>query len=218
MKERPILFKTEMVRAILDGRKTQTRRVIKPQPPCGLGKLDVSEPIWTYTESDREWRCPYGQIGDRSWVREAWGVGSFYDKFAPREIPELGTPFYRADNNPRSEVVKKWRPSIFMPRWASRITLEITDVRIERVQDISEADAKAEGIFQSGAHGAYAPRYYEAWIGDRCISNESGVYVFRCLWDSINAKRGYSWDSNPFVWVVTFDWRNSHAPTQLRSI
>lgn len=234
MKERPILFSGPMVRAILDGRKTQTRRVINPQPLLETDALrDVpGENRWwaawidseeefgvTYkplgSDQQHEWACPYGVPGDRLWVRETWAlIGALLID------PCLN---YRADNSQRpinhhkthadmwypagsnqwidGETLMKvpdkdgWRPSIFMPRWASRITLEITDVRVQRVQEISEEDARAEGC---GAVD-YAS-------GRECILDPAlGSYRlhFHSLWDSINGKK-YPWALNPWVWALTF--------------
>jgi len=182
MKERPILFNTDMVRALLDGRKTQTRRVVKPQP---------------YMNHDSRAQgntnlCPYGQIGDRLWVRETWA-------YVPKTAYAQSTGVHQIinPNNPDMAAVYKagwercapsWKPSIHMQRWASRLTLEVTDVRVERVQDISEEDAKAEGCPVRGNIDA----------------TKDPIGWFAWLWDSINAKRGYSWDSNPWVWVVAF--------------
>ena len=152
MKERPILFSAPMVMAILAGTKTQTRRVIKPQPSVAQN-------------------CPYGTPGDHLWVKETfWTGGDAVNYRADGEMPE-----YMRD-------VSRWKPSIFMPRKLSRITLEILDVRVERVQDISEEDAKDEG----GLYGAGSYR--------------DG---FAVLWDSINGKK-HPWESNPWCWVLTF--------------
>jgi hypothetical protein len=181
MKERPILFSGEMVRAILDGRKTQTRRIMKPQPD--LSMLHVEEEMqngqggWEGLAGDA---CPHGQPGDRLWVRETFaqvgtpGTLSGYVRYKADEKAALG-----------AYGCQKWRPSIFMPRRASRIILEITDVRVERVQGISNADALAEGI-------------------NRPIDNRYPIDEFRALWDSINAKRGFGWYVNPWVWVIGF--------------
>jgi hypothetical protein len=182
MKERPILFSGPMVQAILDGRKTQTRRVVKPQPEYWeqtggyhypLDKKPYRGAPVGRVRSIDEYRCPYGQPGDRLWVRETW------HQYAGGEV------IYRADYGPESYQAgaKGWRPSIFMPRWASRITLEITGVRVERVQDISADDARAEGVSAPDV----LPRS-----------------KFATLWDSINAKRGYGWDMNPWCWCVEF--------------
>lgn len=197
MKERPILFSGEMVRAILDGSKTMTRRVIKPQPgnvTTGPTPMGSNWMAWGMYGMVRDLWCPYGQPVDRLWVRETWS------QFAPRPKPGDGVPEnacidYRADYS--ASALRRgldsdgdpykppsWRPSIHMPRWASRINLEVVSVRVERVQDISEDDARAEGI--SNPLGSLA------------------LNIFPSLWDSINLKRGYGWDTNPWVWVIEF--------------
>lgn len=204
MNEKQILFSGEMVRAILDGRKTQTRRVIKPQTEHGITMCHWSDSGWAIADAPNEFgnqactckrvSAPYGNAGDLLWVRETWqyAESSGYDSPSDnrQETWQADWPspiWYRATD--AGEVDCKWRPSIFMPRWASRLTLRVTAVRVERVQEISEADAKAEGV--------------TAW----CDTKDGKVYQpeFRMLWDSINAKRGYSWDSNPWVWVVEFE-------------
>ncbi|MFA5943227.1 MAG: hypothetical protein WC876_02035 [Candidatus Thermoplasmatota archaeon] len=190
MKERPILFSAPMVRAILEGRKTQTRRIVKPQPPPEVGAVFLDECseglccVGYRGPGQTEWvsggwqpTCPYGEDGrsadgepaTRLWVRETWA--------------EIGPGIiYRAsdeDHNPG----QLWRPSIFMRRAASRIDLEVTGIRVERLQAISEADAKAEGVDSMPALPAR--------------------HAFANLWNAINGKRA-SWDSNPWVWVVEF--------------
>ncbi|AFU45428.1 hypothetical protein C380_08630 [Acidovorax sp. KKS102] len=205
MKERPILFSRPMVRALLDGSKTQTRRVVKPQPDTAHD----GEPYW-FIGGYRVWGyrpapavplraggnplpCPYGQRGDRLWVRE-----SFAHMYRDNAQPEKRAPedvAYMADNlTPDPYVYGSWKPSIHMPRWASRITLEVTNVRVERLQDISEADAMAEGSPPS--HPSI----------DR-ISREFGYADFprswyAQLWDQINGAG--AWAANPWVWVVEF--------------
>jgi len=145
----------------------------------------------------REIHCPYGAPGDQLWVRETWQINHIdYDRGpAPKSRPLDAELLYRADGEFRDQFEideggSGWRPSIFMPRWASRISLEITGVRVERVQDISDADAKAEGVpegaFDTGL--TYVPSYVESFMN---------------LWDAINAARA-PWDSNPWVWVVEF--------------
>jgi len=140
---KPIIFNSEMVRAILDEKKTQTRRVIKPQPKAVLSQLENSN-LWTYTLCEKEWKCPYGKVGDKLWVRETWanckGLGIVDENENPAEI------IYRADEPWAEEWKGNWKPSIFMPHCYTRITLEITNIRVERVQDITEYDAKAEGV------------------------------------------------------------------------
>lgn len=206
-KEKPILFSTPMVRAILAGRKTVTRRVIKPQPPS-IGQYRFSNPPykafwnhlhkkWWLTPLDvdefdpsprelYEYACPYGQPGDRLWVRETWrklDCPQHDEGQPPGTLCLCNQVQYRADGDSDG----KWRPSIFMPRWASRVTLEITGVRIERLQEISEADAIAEGVEARGPNHVVGARYR-----------------FGQLWNPINAKRGYGWEANPWVWVVEF--------------
>jgi hypothetical protein len=193
MKERPILFSGAMVRAILDGRKTQTRRVCKLQ---NASDYAYGGAMWT----DRQQvdRCPYGQPGDRLWVRETWNCID-----TGRLTQRQDWVRYRATDGEEM----RWRPSIFMPRWASRITLEITGVRVERVCDIINLDAYNEGFSSNECDTCDGTGYWsdgeycEDCSGEGHIS-ESGN--FRALWDSINAKRGYGWEANPWVWVVEF--------------
>lgn len=202
MNEKPILFNTEMVQAILDGRKTQTRRVMKYQ--TDTTGLDGVYPDrynrgehWAFWLPDnrmvepRTHKSPYGDINNELWVRETWATHPLNAQAASTKPSELHptTPiYYKAEENFTHFT---WRPPIFMPRWASRIQLEVTNVRIERVQDISEDDAWAEGISEEAA--------YEYWH-----DGPMPDAAFADLWDSINAKRGYSWESNPWVWVVEF--------------
>jgi len=195
MKELPILFSGSMVRAILEGRKTQTRRVVRMISRKGCPWCEEKEPYeWIETGNELagyDYRqpcrciienCPYGQPGDRLWVRETWWRP---DGRSKRIV-------YRADYaNPGTG----WRSPIHMPRWASRITLEITGIRVQRVQEISEEDAKAEGCSKE-AVGAEA----RALGGMHFTARKQ----FAELWDSINAKRGFGWGLNPFVWVLSF--------------
>lgn len=181
MKERPILFSGPMVLSILEGRKTQTRRVVTPQPladeamhKSGHGRDDL---YWVgrLRDSENAWRivrCPYGVPGDRLWVRE-----TFHDAG--------GYPIYRADE-PGPDLEIRWSPAIHMPRWACRLVLEVTAVRVERLQQIGDLDAMREGCEQwADTDGAFRASFCH-------------------LWDSINAKRA-PWASNPWVWVVSFD-------------
>lgn len=207
MKERPILFSTPMVRAIMDGRKTQTRRIVKPQPVYahGEGRRETYEwrsglfalRMYPATSTMLE-HCPYGKPGDRLWVRETWGTIKNYDHLAPRELPagrcSVG---YRTDPPGRwcqtgcGGAAGRWRPSIHMPRWVSRITLELTDVRVERLQNIDESDAWREGVEPA-----------TAGIGDDGPLKTHRTGFVR-LWNELNAKRA-PWASNPWVWVVSF--------------
>lgn len=194
--EKPILFSADMVNAILEGRKTQTRRVIKPQPPFIPDAWD-SRTIIKFTIDSKEYTNPYAsKIGDRLWVRETWGVHHTFNHLKPSEIPANpanGTVVFYKATDPLFGIEDgdKWRPSIFMPRWASRITLKINDVRVERVQDITYSGVKAEGVLPHNIVGGS----WETLINNYWIP----------LWDSINKKRGYGWDTNPYVWVIDFE-------------
>ena len=177
MKERPILFSAPMVRALLAGTKTQTRRVLKQ---AQIRSAAMPEPEWRSVLT----LCPYGQPGDQLWVRERW---------APRDgltvINQQRTEvFYWADDEGKHWSDGPWKPSIHMPRWASRITLEVTGVRVERLQDISERDAQAEGVVEWAINGGSTAAL--------CVDQ------YRDLWDSINGAG--AWECNPFVWVVEF--------------
>jgi hypothetical protein len=219
-KERPILFKAEMVRAILEGRKTQTRRIAKEFN----GFQDMDKLLARFPNQQG---CPYGKPGDRLWVRETFCIESsrevtyeppFSDGRPIRHHndehwgPWWQQPHYRAtDPAPELEIGTgepgvKWRPSIFMPRWASRITLEITAVRVERLQSISEADARAEGVRLS--QRAVSPSKAQSFWWDYLRSEPSCPWAresFGTLWESINGPDGPgSWDANPWVWVVEF--------------
>ena len=241
MKERPMLFSAPMVKAILDGRKTQTRRVMKPKPEF----FDKGEGInsnwfveWCHPKTGcliGEWGeseaapaevigcCPYGQPGDRLWVRESFqlakATGSVGDEWVGDELLEWEGPlpktkpgvntfpagmgfewevYYKADKEPAP--VHWWRPSIFMPRWASRVTLKIVNVRVERLQDISKDDAKAEGVSNiwkwDKARNAEHPEHFVRGVLNPYIANYS------VLWDEINGKG--AWVLNPWVWVIEF--------------
>ena len=221
MKERPILFSAAMVRAILEGRKTQTRRVMKPQPDDDgkiiVGKIGGNRGVAYVGNSTSggivtRVPCPYGRPGDLLYVRETWQawdrVSVEYNEWerwtrerrgglsfdAYRE--EHGNPSsieYRATSNSRGP----WTPAIHMPRWASRITLRLTDVRVERVQDISEEDAIAEGI--TGPHDVGYRAYRVP--GDSKPRYSSAVAAF----EAINTERDCGWDANPWVWVLVFE-------------
>lgn len=193
MKERPILFSGAMVRALLAGTKTQTRRVVKPQPEA----MHDGEPYW-FIGGYRAWTyrpappiplraggapvlCPYGQPGDRLWVRETFA--RIDGQTRPWIETDYKATYTHGDRLGDSlGIRKKWSPSIHMPRDASRITLEITGLRMERLQDISEADAIAEGVYTDPACPAYD--------------------AYAQLWDEINGSG--SWAKNPWVWVIDF--------------
>jgi len=206
-RERPILFSGEMVRAILDGRKTQTRRVVTPQPSANTAYVIAGEDgvralcisalgNGEYAGGSDPWRrCPYGAPGDRLWVKETFWT----QHHGPPLVWEQQPLHYAADvEDPRQVEDYAKRPSIFMPRWASRITLEITEVRVERVQEISAEDVAAEGVEIPRLEPDRGTTWYEG------KEDDLARHPFSLLWDSINAKRGYSWETNPWVWAVTF--------------
>lgn len=215
MKERPILFSAPMVRAILAGTKTQTRRVVKIPGVMPRTSFTITHPDEEIVRFDDgtfhylstaamsgPYACPYGQPGDRLWVRETWGTGSRPDPFEGwRDGIEYRADDFDLDEHDLlplhhecvpddvdlSSIRSGWRPSIHMPRWASRITLEITDVHVERLQDISEADARSEGVTPLAGPDDLPG----VWTG-----------AFERLWDSINGTG--AWLANPWVWVVSF--------------
>lgn len=226
MTDKPILFSAPMVQAILreirapGTGKTQTRRVLKPQPRGDViqfGWVRGTGAHWT----DQEWnthKLPYW-TGERLWVRETWS-----DVWAVRKVPigerepAPGAVWYWADGDPTEFEWERPRPSIHMPRWASRITLEVTDVRVQRLQEISEADARAEGVPEclegslgdgvycnrcrgEGVHGALGQG--GGVIEVDCSDCDTAIKKFRTLWDSLNADRA-PWASNPWVVAVTF--------------
>jgi hypothetical protein len=192
MKERPIIFNTNMVKAILEGRKTQTRRPIKPQP-LGHSLESILDGKW-FTKSfdgllspkikDLPMYCPLGQIGDHLWVRETF---RFYDSDEcphadfPCGCPRNGTPLFKASHDCGDG--EKWKPSIHMPRWTSRILLEITNIRVERLNDISESDCLKEGVGSPILRDCKKPKFMQ-------------------LWESVYGSD--SWKQNSWVWVVEF--------------
>lgn len=188
MTERPILFNSDMVRAILEGRKTQTRRCIKWPKEYQVDNSAMAR-IASSNDPLALRRCPYGQHGDRLWVRETFAIVPKTAYAMSEGVQQIIRPndnhdaaIFRAGWE-RSTGGLRWRPSIHMPRWASRIQLEIVSVRLERLNDISESDAKAEGCEPAECCDAY-------------------YHGFSKLWESING--GGSWDQNPWVWVIEF--------------
>lgn len=220
MIEHPIIYSTRMVKAYLEDRKTMTRRILTPQPDLGLepfdsyshievgyyhpalvdkdGELYPGDPIFGAYTDDGEWgwKCPYGPVGCLLWIRELY---HFYAR-----LGGLANIKYYADNDVTWQHIPKdaktpkvgKHPSIHMPRWASRLTQTVSAIRIERLQDISISEALAEGIVH---------KPFEA------------ISIFSKLWDSINAKRGYSWESNPWVWVISYP-KYSEEPTRVMSL
>lgn len=226
MKERPIIFSGPMVRAILEGKKTQTRRVVKwPRWVSDLDnaayQLRAHSAIALFQDGRpiKQYACPYGKPGDRLWVRETWAdvnceagpaiiyradhVLSPWTDWCIERGPDYGAgPSMNYEKYPgdytmwwsdllAGEPDHGWKPSIFMPRWASRLTLKVTDVRVERLQEISEEDAIAEGV--------------DCECGPLTACGHCAQREFKKLWNEINAKRGFGWDGNPWVWVVTFE-------------
>lgn len=192
MKERSIPFIAPMVHSVLDGTKTQTRRLyktsnggIQPNPRDRPGMVQALR------------SCPYGKPGDRLWVREAWRTVAEADALPPRDLNAAHRIWFEADA-PHQPGAGRYRPGMFMPRWVSRITLEIADVRLERLQDISDADCIAEGCTKN--HNGYY------WGGPHAVSGlkqlATAKDAYRDLWGFINGPG--SWDVNPWVWPISF--------------
>lgn len=245
-RERPILFSGPMVRAILDGRKTQTRRVVNPQPTwiANSGRWEWPIPksrvnagcCTSVVTASREWweyltpsQYPYGQPGDTLWVRETWRTlsasggggeprevqyraGGIEDRPSRDPVGRDIIPSQRGPGEVLDPLGRAWRPSIFMPRWASRLTLRIKSVRVERLHDISEDDARAEGMTPCGRCsgsgidpvrvGGVDPDWCsECGGGSQCITFRD---AFAQGWDTINGKRA-AWASNPWAWLVSFE-------------
>lgn len=229
MTDRPILFSGPMIRALLDDRKTQTRRILKPQPPewatfCQqptmLNTLQqwVPSGLWAWSEDEQSpprplrrwpvnadgehyWLRPRFSIGDRLYVREHWRTASVHDKTPPRDLHSKTIVEYVADND--NLTVGKFRQGMHMPRWASRLTLIVTDVRVERLQDITNEDCIAEGV---PVHpNENAPRVgptQDAFAREHGLISHYGA-SYRRVWEDINGNG--SWDANP--WVVAYSFR-----------
>lgn len=181
MKERPIIFSTTMIQAILAGNKTMTRRVVKKNE---AGRVQLKGRNWHIDDPNATLACPYGQPGDMLWVRETW---------ADVNTPDGPAILYRASGDYQhwheedllsGAPEHRWKPSIHMPKWAARIWLKVSGVRVERLQDIIEADVVKEGCDP--------------------IANFKIIF-FKYLWDELNKKRSYGWSKNPLVWVVEFE-------------
>lgn len=239
-RERPIPFTVPMVQAVEAQRKTQTRRVMVPQP---VYNSVVDRWVWPRSKThqitldhDAPYQpevlafCPYGKVGDHLWVRETWATVKTLDHLAPSQIWQHDRPpalYYAAWTGAARESPSrgKWRPPMFMPHWASRIDLENVSIRVERVQDISEADVLAEGV------GPYRLAWWDGFVrlGDQRVHTQRMVSPdspgdapddlehaefqtyeqpareqFKALWNQINGPRGYGWDSNPWVWAIEF--------------
>lgn len=193
MKSRPILFSAPMVRALLGDTKTQTRR-IATLTAGGHVKEPGGHLRWHPADPEAVLACPYGQPGDQLWVRETWAEGI-------HQLADVDHWAYAADHfGIQQRLGERWKPSIHMPRAASRITLEITGVRLERLQDISEADAIAEGIeFFNADHECGCRNYMDATRKDWTLTPRDS---FKTIWQSLNGLD--SWDLNPRVWVIEF--------------
>lgn len=210
MKERGMIFNGEMVRAILDGRKTQTRRPIKWKQTrfTEIGEREDGG-YWPWSEDAEHacdfWHpCPFGAVGDRIWVRETFCPVDDTQYGGEKWVDYRATPKFEAshpagwDSAPNDAEALKWRPSIHMPRWASRILLEITDVRVERLNAISEQDARAEGIIDGGCLNCGEPEPCG------CANPEpDATDAFAYLWQSIYGQE--NWNANPWVWVISFE-------------
>jgi hypothetical protein len=217
MKTKGILFSTAMVQAIMDGRKSMTRRVVKVDKlnewqavndcrkewvkadvPCYLARLKASEAIGVM--------YPKYDVGDILWVRETWAKPEDVSNYTFDPALKPGEYLFKADMTNPLDIAGKWRPSIFMPREAARIWLRVTNVRCERVQEITDSDAIHEGC--SGAE-CDCLKLGRGWMGcESCMNTgwqEPPTVEFMQLWDCLNSKRGYGWDANPWVFVYLFE-------------
>lgn len=214
MKERPIIFSGPMVRAILAGKKTQTRRA------AGLDRFNESPDLWRLGKSAAEHHavfhgpgpcrsmagalCRYGCVGDRLWAKERWRIaGDDHIQLqptstctGPQDVIFFG---HYADQKERDS--HRWRSPMLMPRWASRLTLQIVGINVQRVQAISEIEALAEGLEPpNGPAGTIVPTP----VGPLCLPKSTGRDIFALVWDHLNEKKGLSWRKNPWVWVIEF--------------
>ncbi|EKN5101309.1 morphogenetic protein [Yersinia enterocolitica] len=220
MNEKPILFNAEMVNAILSGRKTQTRRIMKVQPAeCSHTHWpEYPNPEWKLY--DRGWNCavcgngvslterdvtgiicPLGKPGDQLWVRECFSDLEDFDFFNPSVPDVIPGYWYWADGNPEWGNWTKPKPSIHMPRWASRINLMITGVRVERLNDISDVDAMSEGI--DADRLAESQDHYDCIADHNMTGRPTAKWYFSNLWQSIYGEE--NWEANPWVWVIEFE-------------
>lgn len=221
---KPILFSTPMVQAILEGRKTQTRRVLKPQPLVHNEVIKMPIPMDEYSKTMKQYvkkgytqiytkgvlqgmiapKCPFGEVGDTIWVRETWQHTS---EFGINNQDENAGYIYKASENGKDWEENtegwKWKPSIFMPKDACRIFLKITNIRVERLQDISEEDAIVEGAKPCTDNLTMENRVHNYNNPSTAQFPLVHYYGFQSLWQSINGKE--SWDSNPYVWVIEFE-------------
>lgn len=228
MKERPILMNGVMVRATLDGSKTQTRRIVKPSgltaerlagyefvnvlSPAEARGLTCKQPATTAYAGFKKYpdqlaayfACPFGTVGDQLWVRETWKTSNMFDELSPSNFPKWYPCKYMANGDARGSWAGyghpgKTRVSIHMPRWASRIQLEITGVRVERLQDISDADILAEGI-DTDRMTEMQDNYDTVFAG----TDADGRATLKSMWRDLWISTGGDWDANPWVWVIEF--------------
>ncbi len=206
MTERPILMSGPLVRSTLKDRKTQTRRVLRLQPDRWEAARDesaivaCSDGVWVLTVGgvvrQSLGKCPYGAPGDRLWVREAWAGDSMCGYVYRADHP--GADLARGELDDGEQEIRAWRPSIHMPRWASRLTLEVTGVRVERLRAITQADAVAEGM----------PDSRDLWCMPASSLSDTSLAgpraAFATVWDSLKPKPGAAWADNPWVWVIEF--------------
>jgi hypothetical protein len=224
--EYPILFSTEMVKAVLDGSKTVTRRIfdVKRARIIPTKTVHSDVPLWVgestrpaikgngykiemnphgavsaltrtgrkaealgMKPSEFEWLSPYGAVGHRMWVRETFGISG-------------NGPYFKTDVKQPETVKYAWTPAIHMPRRISRINLEVTGVKVERLQDITEDQAQAEGVVFDGHYWSGVGHYIKGFP----TCHPTAKSAFQGLWNSINAKRGFGWDTNPWVWAISF--------------
>jgi len=237
MKEHPIIMSGNHPKLILDGTKSMTRRVLRPQPDLGLDKceryshIDVGNYHPTLIDKDGEmypgdeifgaytddgewvWKCPYGQVGDRLIIKETWATENRYNHLKPSEVPQTAKIWYLADGQYNPQIMGKVRSARFMCRWMSRLTPPITEVRVEKVQEITFEDCLAEGLFalppdmiaEFGKDWQPPQANGKEPVDELADDLESETkHIFSKLWDSLNAKRGYSWEVNPWVWVISF--------------
>jgi len=174
-----ILFKQPMIKAIINGSKTQTRRVIKPQPASDETMSSGFSLLFH----------PRYRVGEVVYIKEAWATYRANDDWTIPQIPKTATVFYKLDDPDGFSPIGKWRSPLFMPAWAARYFIKITDVRTERLEEITEDDAQSEGVTRPPNY-SLTP-HYQQW--------------FRVLWDTINKQKGYGWDDNPWVWVYCFE-------------
>lgn len=210
VKEHPIIFSTDMVKALLEGRKTQTRRILNPQPYSKVSGIKLTDyeishftlenhPGWVKYGLNKNLKCRFGKPGDLLWVRETW----------KKNVIPMGWPYhyYEDDSVFTNKDNEKWKPSIHMPKEAARIWLEVKDIRIERLNEISEADAFAEGIEVTS--------HYKNAVACNPKRPFNAITGYMYLWEAIN---GFdSWNSNPWIWAITFKVLSTTGHHQLLS-